>query len=136
MLCTSAFLSAQASHSRLILRGHSPPTPTSSKNVMAPKLTQAEPLSAQCNIRFTPTELAELKEAANIAGITVSTYVRRRALGRKIAANVDLIMIRELRRIGGLLKHIHNESGGAYSDLTANTLIDIQKAIVSFTVNK
>lgn len=103
---------------------------------MAPKLTGTHPLTAQCNIRFSPTELQELKETASIAGITVSTYVRRRALGRQIAANADLVMIRELRRIGGLLKHIHNESGGAYSDLTANTLIEIQKAIVSFTINR
>jgi hypothetical protein len=95
------------------------------------KRTQAEPLTCQCNIRFTKCEFDELKEAASIAGITVSTYVRQRALGRRIAANTDLIAIRELRRIGGLLKHIHNESGGAYSDLTATTLIEIQKAIVN-----
>jgi hypothetical protein len=95
------------------------------------KRTQAEPLSCQCNIRFTPSELEDLKAAAHIAGITVSTYVRHRALGRQVAANTDLVTIRELRRIGGLLKHIHNESGGAYSQLTADTLIEIQKAIVN-----
>lgn len=100
---------------------------------MAPKLTGTEPLTAQCNIRFSPTEIKELKEAASLAGITVSDYVRRRALGRRIVANTDLVMIRELRRIGGLLKHIHNESQGAYSDLTAQTIIEIQKAIVSFS---
>ena len=104
---------------------------STSPNNMTFKRTQAEPLTCQCNIRFTPTELEELKEAASIAGITVSTYVRQRALGRRIAANTDLIAIRELRRIGGLLKHIHNESGGAYSDLTADTLTEIQKAIVN-----
>jgi hypothetical protein len=95
------------------------------------KRTPAEPLTCQCNIRFTPSEFDELKEAASIAGITVSTYVRQRALGRRIAANTDLIAIRELRRIGGLLKHIHNESGGAYSNLTADTLTEIQKAIIN-----
>jgi hypothetical protein len=57
--------------------------------------------------------------------------IRQRALGRRVAANTDMTTIRELRRIGGLLKHIHNESGGAYSQLTADTLVEIQKAIVS-----
>jgi hypothetical protein len=100
-------------------------------NNMTFKRTQAEPLSCQCNIRLTPSEMGELKEAATLAGITVSTYVRQRALGRRVAANTDMTAIRELRRIGGLLKHIHNESGGAYSQLTADTLIEIQKAIVN-----
>jgi hypothetical protein len=31
-------------------------------------------------------------------------------------------MLKELRRIGGLLKHVHNESGGAYSQGTAMAL--------------
>ncbi|AFY97244.1 hypothetical protein Cha6605_6427 (plasmid) [Chamaesiphon minutus PCC 6605] len=104
---------------------------STSFNNMTFKRTQAEPLSCQCNIRLTPSEMEELKDAASVAGITVSTYIRQRALGRRVAANTDMTTIRELRRIGGLLKHIHNESGGAYSQLTADTLIEIQKAIVS-----
>ena len=38
-------------------------------------------------------------------------------------------MVNELRRIGGLLKHIHNQSGGAYSRDTAAALVEITAAI-------
>ena len=46
----------------------------------------------------------------------------RRYFGRKIVARSDEKMIRHLNRIGGLLKHIHNQSGGAYAVETANAL--------------
>jgi predicted ATP-grasp superfamily ATP-dependent carboligase len=88
-----------------------------------------EPLSAQCNIRFTPSEMAELKQLAADAGITVSDYVRRRTLGKRVVANTDLAMLRELRRVGGLLKHIHVESGGAYSQLTSDALETVREAM-------
>jgi len=55
--------------------------------------------------------------------------MRRRCLGRPIIANTDAIMIRELRRLGGLLKNIHNESQGIYSKETADTLIALKEYI-------
>jgi hypothetical protein len=88
-----------------------------------------EPLTSQCNIRLTASEMAEVKEAAEIARITVSEYARRRLLGRRVVANTDLVIINELRRLGGLFKHVHNESGGAYSQLTADALEEVREAI-------
>jgi hypothetical protein len=38
-------------------------------------------------------------------------------------------MLRELRRIGGLLKHVHNTSAGLYSKETASALHEIRAAI-------
>lgn len=93
------------------------------------KQTKEEPQTARCNLRLTPSEHLELSEAAKIAGLSLSEYVRRRALGRVVIADTDLVMLRELRRVGGLLKHIHNESNGAYSQLTADALETIRETI-------
>ena len=46
-------------------------------------------------------------EQAAIAGLSVSEYMRRLFFGgRPIVARTDSQMIRELRRMGGLLKHL------------------------------
>jgi len=82
----------------------------------------ALPLDAVINVRLTSAEKARLKEDADLAGLSMSELVRRRYFGRPIIASADAVMLKELRRIGGLLKHIHNESGGAYSGSTARVL--------------
>lgn len=56
-------------------------------------------------IRLTPQEKMRLDEQADIAGLSVSEYMRRRFFGGTIAAYTDLRTVGELRRIGGLLKH-------------------------------
>jgi hypothetical protein len=87
--------------------------------------TKTEPLDARCNVRVTASELAELREAAKLAGLSLSEYMRRRALGILVIAHSDLSVVRELRRLGGLLKAIHLDSKGAYSETTAGMLGDI-----------
>ena len=74
------------------------------------------------NVRLTAAEKSRLKEDADLAALSMSELVRRRYFGRPIIANADAVMLRELRRIGGLLKHVHNESNGAYSHDTAEAL--------------
>ena len=56
-------------------------------------------------IRVTEREKTRLTEQAEIAGLSLSEYMRRRFFGGRIAAHTDLNPIAELRRIGGLLKH-------------------------------
>lgn len=57
-------------------------------------------------IRVTPEEKARLAAQADMAGLSVSEYLRRRFFGgRPLVAHTDALMVRELRRIGGLLKH-------------------------------
>ena len=85
-----------------------------------------EPLDAVINVRLTAAETARLKEDADLAGLSMSELVRRRYFGRPIIANADAVMLKELRRIGGLLKHIHNESGGVYSKETAGALVALK----------
>lgn len=56
--------------------------------------------------RVTAEEKARLEQQADMAGLSVSAYLRRRFFGgRPLIAHTDTMMIRELRRIGGLLKH-------------------------------
>jgi hypothetical protein len=130
----------------LILQGASPLTPDSAalrfllskthpaprprprrEGDMMPFETQGpEPLDAVINVRLTAAEKARLKEDADLAGLSMSELVRRRYFGRPIIANADAVMLKELRRIGGLLKHIHNESGGVYSKETAGALVALK----------
>ena len=57
-------------------------------------------------VRVSQEEKARLEQQADMAGLSVSAYLRRRFFGgRPLIAHTDAMMIRELRRIGGLLKH-------------------------------
>ena len=74
------------------------------------------------HFRTTKNELDIIRENAKLAGLTNSEYVRRRALKIQVVAKVELNILSELKRIGGLIKHIHNESNGLYSTETAEAL--------------
>ena len=57
-------------------------------------------------VRMTAGENERLREQAFSAGLSVSEYIRRNMFGgRPIVAKTDTQAIRELRRLGGLLKH-------------------------------
>ena len=88
-----------------------------------------EPLDAVINVRLTVTEKTRLKEDADLAALSMSELVRRRYFGRPIIANADAVMLKELRRIGGLLKHLHNETDGVYSHDTAGALVALKSYI-------
>jgi uncharacterized protein (DUF1778 family) len=85
-----------------------------------------ERLDAVVNVRLTAAEKVRLKDDADLAGLSVSEFVRRRSFGRAIIAQADAVTIKELRRLGGLVKHLHNESGGAYSRETAAALVALR----------
>lgn len=86
-------------------------------------------LDAKLDLRLTQEEKERLKEDAYLAGMSMSALVRARYFGRPIIANTDQVMIRELRRQGGLLNKLHVESSGAYSADTAAALRLISEAI-------
>ena len=88
-----------------------------------------EALDSLISLRLTTREKTKLKEDADLAGLSVSELVRRRYFGRPIVANADAIMIKELRRLGGLLKHVHVESEGAYSRETAEALLAVKACV-------
>jgi len=90
---------------------------------------EKEKLEAVITLRLTVRERNQLREDAEIAGITVSELVRRRYFGRPIVAKADIAIIRELRRLGGLLKKVHTDSQGAYSQKTSYVLDQIAEYI-------
>ncbi len=80
-------------------------------------------------VRLEPGEAEAIREKAKDAGVTVSEFLRAAALGRKTRSVVEEGMINELRRLGGLQKMIHNDTGGTYSKETAAILKEIKDAI-------
>ena len=90
-----------------------------------------ENLEARIDFRVTREERQEIQEEAEASGLSVSEYVRRRALGRRVDSVTDVKMISELRRQGGLLKKIYSESGEMYSEKTAVALANINRFIES-----
>lgn len=94
-----------------------------------------EPLDAVVNVRLTTAEKVRLQEDAELAGVSVSALIRKRYFGRKLVASADAAMLRELRRIGGLLKHIHVDSAGAYSQQTSEALAITQQYIRQLSVS-
>jgi hypothetical protein len=86
-------------------------------------------LTERLDVRVAPSEKAQLRVVARDAGLAVSELVRLRALGRPVVSRTDSTTIRELRRLGGLLKMIHLDSGGSYSEQTGEALGELRAAI-------
>lgn len=97
---------------------------------LSPKKRSLRPTKDKLvGVRLTQSEYDFVKQEAESFGMTISDYLRPIILNKKMIPRTDASAIGELRRIGGLLKHIHNESKGAYRDLTASTLLDMQSCI-------
>jgi hypothetical protein len=86
-------------------------------------------LTQRLDVRVAPGEKAEIRAIAKGAGLTASELVRLRVLGRPVIGRTDATTIRELRRLGGLLKMVHLDSGGAYSEQTGEALSELRAAI-------
>ena len=81
------------------------------------------------HVRLFDSEYEEIARKVKESGLTMSEFVRRAANHRVIVSRIDEHVINELRRQGGLLKHVHAESGGAYSELTAEAIREIRDAV-------
>ena len=90
-------------------------------------------LDARVNLRLPSGEKETISDDADLAGISVSECVRRRYFGLPVTASADKLMIKELRRIGGLLKAVHLESNGAYSNQTAEALSQVSQYITQLS---
>ena len=78
--------------------------------------------NGRINMRVTQHERDYIREQAEASGLSVSEYVRRRVLSRRVVSRTDKKMLSELRRQGGLLKYVFKESRGMYSEKTAIAL--------------
>ncbi|EOV0239550.1 plasmid mobilization protein MobA [Salmonella enterica] len=81
-------------------------------------------------IRCLPEEKEAIQEKAKTAGLSVGEFLRRAALGRRIDAQCDTEMIMELRRLGGLQKHLFKEGNGVLSKEYSQVLVELQKALL------
>ena len=104
-------------------------TPTGTVDMSDSPTDTVSRRDAVINIRLTEAEKCKVTEGATAAGLTVSAYGRRRLLGRVVIADTDLATRRELRRLGGLLKLVHNESDGAYSPETVQAIRELREAV-------
>jgi len=93
-------------------------------------------LDAFVNVRLTIEEKERLLDDADAASLSMSALVRARYFGRPIIAKADHVMIKELRRLGGLLKLVHVESNGAYSKDTAAMLTQVSNLIKEIGAKK
>jgi len=85
---------------------------------------------ARISVRLHPHEKEHLKADARAAGLSMGELVRRQYFNRPIIADVDREMIEQLRKLGvGLIKHVHNETGGLHAAQTAAILSDVQAFI-------
>ena len=90
-------------------------------------------LDERVNLRLPAVEKETIREDASLAGISMSECVRRRYFGLPVTANADKLMIKELRRIGGLLKAVHVQSNGAYCNQTASVLAQVSEYIIQLS---
>ena len=80
-------------------------------------------------MRVAPGEKAQLRAIAAPPGSSSPSWC---ACARSVGPScrrTDATTIRELRRLGGLLKMVHVDSGGAYSRETAAALDALHAAI-------
>ncbi len=80
------------------------------------------------SFRVNESERAQIQRNADAAYLTVGEYVRRCALQREIVHKADIAALAQLRSLGGLLKHLHNEGIG-HEAKTSKLLDDIEQAL-------
>jgi hypothetical protein len=94
-----------------------------------PRKTKEELRASVIGVRFTAEERRFVIEEADVCGLSFSSFMRKKCLGKRVASAADLKVLAELRRLGGLLKHLHNETRGMYSALTSDCLKEISSYI-------
>jgi hypothetical protein len=92
-----------------------------------------EQKTRRITFRLSEPEYARISDNLQVLGLTLSAFVRKSALGQRAASRADLAVLAELRRLGGLLKHVHNETRGSYSDLTAQAIRDLSAYVRELT---
>lgn len=94
-----------------------------------PEVDKVKRKNQPMSFSVTPAEREAIAEQARASRLSQSEYCRRRVLGYKITSKADQEQTALLMKITGLLKHIHNESNGAYSAQTAMMLLDVHSLI-------
>lgn len=80
-------------------------------------------------IRCFEDEEKLVRERAADCSISVGQFMLAAALGRRTRSKIEQHILNELRRLGGLQKHLFNQGGGVLSKEYADILVEIRKAI-------
>lgn len=85
--------------------------------------------------RCTPEEAADIQDRAAASGNSLSAFLRASALGRRLRNRQDRLAVAELvsiaaelRRLGGLQKHLFTEGGNVRSKEYSDVLIALKAA--------
>ena len=86
------------------------------------------------SIRLLEAELENIRNSARTAGVTVSEYMRKRALNKRVHSRVHLQVIGRLNQLGGLLKHLLMQVTGhpheqALRDQLNGTLAEVNSTL-------
>ena len=80
--------------------------------------------TVRVEIRMSPDEHSAIADKADKCRLSVSEFLRRCALGRAVSSRSDQEALSELRRQGGLIKHLaSNDRQNAYEYRVALNLI-------------
>jgi hypothetical protein len=74
--------------------------------------TRTKGTNLRIEVRITEEEKAILRDQANSASLTMSEYIRRTALNKRILSTMDQKAAGELARLGGLQKHLLTQIKG------------------------
>ena len=74
------------------------------------------------SFRLTEQENQKIRERAASLHLSFSEFIRRRALEKQIVPEADLQKLREIRRLGKLLKQTFLETQGGYSQDLADAI--------------
>jgi hypothetical protein len=89
---------------RILLRA-TPRDPTEQEKTMA-RPTRTQGTTLRMEFRITEEEKATIRDQADRASLTMSEYVRRTALNKRILSTMDQKAAGELARLGGLQKYL------------------------------
>lgn len=93
------------------------------------RVTGEKALSERVTLRLAPDEKEKLQLDAELAGLSLSELIRSNYFGKPVIAKADIVTVKELRRLGGLMKHAHLDSGGKYSQETSDAIAAITRYI-------
>lgn len=86
------------------------------------------PRNKQYIMRMTEDEFSEIQQKASDCGLSMAEYMRRCAMGRQTRSYIESKVINELRRLGGLQKHLY-KGDQEHSKEYAEVLVAITDAI-------
>lgn len=80
-------------------------------------------------VRCYEDEETLVREKASDCGMSIGQFMLAAALNRRTRSKMEAHTINELRRLGGLQKHLFNQGGGTLSKEYASILVEIRAAI-------